>query len=445
MARPGRYDVQLLVAALLLAAVAACSADDDPVQGGSSPPAGKPTPTGTIATSQELVVVGHASRPQLRLSQRAADGLFEGQVQHWRGLRVVVGLDGADAERAVRAVERDPRTIAVVPPASVVPTVVAATVAGIDPVRDHPVTVTVTVAGDLMLVRNVPDAAAALAPMTSLLRRADLTIGNLESTLSTNGAPTQDDAFGGSPALVPVLRRAGFDALSLANNHTGDFGPVALVETVDALATSPVVPFSAGATLRAASRPVILQAGGTRFAFVGFNAIGETPAATADTPGALSVRMPPRTGPFVPADLARVTRIISRAEEQADAVVVLPHWGTQYTHTPEPIQRQVARELVAAGADLVVGGHPHWVQGIDAVDGVPVLHSLGNFVFDMYWQEQTLEGVVLETTWWGSDLKAIRLVPYAMDASDFASRRVSGDHAANILGDIWGASTGPYR
>ena len=226
---------------------------------------------------------------------------------------------------------------------------------------------------------------------------------------------------------MPLLRRAGFDALSLANNHTGDFGPVALVETVDALADSPIAGFSAGATLRDASRPVILEAGGTRFAFVGFNAIGETPAATDDSPGALSVRMPPRTGPLVPADLDRVTRIIERAGRQADAVVVLPHWGTQYTHAPEPIQREVARALVDAGADLVVGGHPHWVQGIDAVDGVPVLHSLGNFVFDMYWEHADARRVSSSrATWWGDELKAIRLVPYAMETSDYAPRPVTG-------------------
>ncbi|WP_183101559.1 CapA family protein, partial [Nocardioides pelophilus] len=307
-------------------------------------------------------------------------------------------------------------------------------VAGVDPVRDHPDAVTVTVAGDVMLVRGVPDAAAALAPMRALLRRADLAVGNLESTLSTAGSPTQgDDSFGGSPALLRVLRGAGFDAVSLANNHAGDFGATALVETVDLLAASPVVPFGAGADLEAASQPAFLEAGGVRFAFVGFNAIGETPAASDGTPGALSVRMPPRTGPLVPADLARVTRIIGRAERQADAVVVLPHWGTQYTHTPEPVQRQVARELVRAGADLVVGGHPHWVQGVDAVAGVPVLHSLGNFVFDMDFMEQTLEGVLLETTWWGSELKALRLVPYAMDPVAFAPRPVTGGRAEEVL------------
>jgi hypothetical protein len=440
---PRRYDVLLLVAALTLALAAACSVDDDdPVTGGSSPEAGSPTPTGTAESEpvdppEELVVVGHATRPQLRLTQRAADRLLSGEVRRYRDLRVVQG---------VRAVERDPGAIAVIPLDAVTPTVVAARVAGADPVRDHPGAVTVAVAGDLMLVRNVPDAAASLAPFTPLLRRADLAIGNLESTLSTNGEPTQgNDSFGGSPALVPLLRRAGFDALSLANNHTGDYGPVALIETVEALASGPVAGFGAGPTLREASRPVILEVGGTRFAFVGFNAIGETPTATADSPGVLSVRMPPRTGPLVPADLDRVVRVVERASQAADAVVVLPHWGTQYTHTPEPIQRQVARVLVAAGADLVVGGHPHWVQGIDAVDGVPVLHSLGNFVFDMYWQPpQVREGVVLESTWWGAELKAIRLVPYAMEVGPYIPRPVSGQRAADILDDVWSASTGPF-
>jgi poly-gamma-glutamate synthesis protein (capsule biosynthesis protein) len=442
---PRRYDVLLLVAALPLLLAAACSGDDDPVEGGSSPEAGRPTPTGTVPSEpqgrqeppEELVVVGHATRPQLRLTRRAADRLLSGEVRHYRDLRVVPG---------VRAVERDPGAIAVVPIDAVTPTVVAASVAGADPVRDHPDAVTVAVTGDLMLVRNVPDPEAALAPFTPLLRRADLAVGNLESTLSTNGAPTQDDAFGGSPALVPLLRRAGFDALSLANNHTGDYGPAALVETVEALEAGPVAGFSAGATLREASRPVVLEAGGTRFAFVGFNAIGETPAATGRSPGALSVRMPPRTGPLVQADLDRVTRVVERAARTADAVVVLPHWGTQYTHTPEPVQRQVARVLVDAGADLVVGGHPHWVQGIDAVDGVPVLHSLGNFVFDMYWEPPDVrEGVVLEATWWGDELKAIRLVPYAMEVGPYVPRPVSGQRAAEILGDVWSTSTGPFR
>ena len=305
------------------------------------------------------------------------------------------------------------------------------------PKPEPPPRVTLTVVGDLMLVRGVPDAAAALTPLSERLRSADITVGNLESTLSLNGQPTQGgDSFGGTPALLRPLRRAGFDALSLANNHTGDYGSTALVETVRAFDGSGIEGFGAGAHLGEASDPVILEREGVRFAFVGFNAIGETPRATPRAPGALSVRMPPRTGPLVLADLDRVASAVRRAALSADVVVVLPHWGRQYTHTPEPIQSIVAQRLVAAGADLVVGGHPHWVQRAERINGVPVLHSLGNFVFDMDFMTQTMEGVFLETVWRGDELVRTRLVPYRMDPVSFAPREVRGVEAARILSDV---------
>jgi poly-gamma-glutamate capsule biosynthesis protein CapA/YwtB (metallophosphatase superfamily) len=299
------------------------------------------------------------------------------------------------------------------------------------PTPEVPPEVTLTVVGDLMLVRDVPDPVAALAPLRERLSSADITVGNLESTLSTDGEPTQGgDSFGGSPALLGPLRRAGFDALSLANNHTGDYGSNALVDTVRAFDGSRIASFGAGSGLAEASRPTIIERAGLRFAFVGFNAIGETPRAEPGTPGALSVRMPPRTGPLAPADLDHVASVVRRAGRAAD---VVPHWGTQYTHAPEPIQRTVARRLVDAGADLVVGGHPHWVQTAERVKGVPVLHSLGNFVFDMDFMAETMEGVFLETTWRGDELIRTRLVPYRLDPGTFAPRVVRGAAAREIL------------
>ena len=182
---------------------------------------------------------------------------------------------------------------------------------------------------------------------------------------------------------------------------------------------------------------------GAFFGFLGFNAIGETPRATPQGAGALSVRMPPRTGPLNRADLRYVAGRVRELDRRVDVVVVLPHWGTQYTHRPEPVQRRVARRLVAAGADLVVGGHPHWVQGLDLVQGTVVAHSLGNFVFDMDFIVQTMQGVVLEATYWGSELKAVDLVPYRMDES-FAPRIVRGPQSRQILDDVWSSSSGPF-
>ncbi len=435
---------RLILALAVAAAVLVGCADTEGRE--SLPPSAAPDPTPTRSASspppKPLVVVAHATRPQLDLTRAEARRLTSGRVTRWQGMRVISGLP---ARAAIAAVEKDRRTLAVVPPRAVGPTVVAARVGGVDPIRDHPGARDLIVVGDVMLSRGVADPAAALAPMSGMLRRADLTVGNLESTLSTRGEPTQGgDSFGGSPALLGPLRSAGFDALSLANNHAGDYGEQALVDTVGTLARSPIQSFGADRDLAGASRPAILERGGVRFGFVGFNAIGETPAAGTSSPGALSVRMPPRTGPLVQADLDRVLRVVRRTARQVDVVVVLPHWGTQYTHVPEPIQREVGQTLVGAGADLVVGGHPHWVQGIDAVRGVPVLHSLGNFVFDMDFMEQTMEGVVLAATFWGGELKAVRLLPYRMDPATFAPGRVRGAAAAGILDGVWSTSTGPY-
>jgi poly-gamma-glutamate capsule biosynthesis protein CapA/YwtB (metallophosphatase superfamily) len=299
---------------------------------------------------------------------------------------------------------------------------------------------TLTVVGDIMLGREVATqsggAAARLAPMTPHLRAADLTIGNLESTLSDAGSPRQgSDSFHAPAAVLRTLARAGVDALSLANNHTGDYGDRALLETVAAFEGHRVESFGAGRDLRAASRPAVINRNGVRFGFLGFNAIGETPRATARTPGALSVRMPPRTGPLDRADLGHLLRGVRDLADRVDVVVVLPHWGTQYTHAPEPVQSLVGRRLVEAGADLVVGGHPHWVQGLERYDGAVVAHSLGNFVFDMDFMEQTMEGVTLTARFRGDSLLGVELTPYRLDAT-FTPRRVTGARAEEILRDV---------
>ena len=304
--------------------------------------------------------------------------------------------------------------------------------------RPDPPESTLTIVGDIMLVRGVPDPAAALAPLRGRLAGADVTVGNLEQTLSTNGAPQQpnDDSFGGPPTLLEPLARAGFDALSLANNHTGDYETTALLETIRAFDGAGIEAFGAGEGLPEASRPAVIDVEGVRFAFLGFNAIGETPQAARGTPGALSVRMPPRTGPLNSADLDHLASAVGRADRSADVVVVLPHWGGNYTRVVDPAQRAVARRLVAAGADLIVGGHPHWVQGAEEIQGVPVFYSLGNFVFDMDFMAQTMEGVFLETTWRGDELVEVRPVPYRLDPVSFAPRVVRGAGADAILGDL---------
>ncbi|HSV40299.1 MAG TPA: CapA family protein [Nocardioidaceae bacterium] len=445
--------------ATLLLVIAGCTAEQPASPAPDGPGAVESPPP--ESSRQPLVLVTHLTVPPVRMSLAAARKVLAGSGE-WR----VVAAPGVPATGAVRVrstravlreVERDPGTLGVLPATGVGPTVRAVVVAGFDPIRDpafYPLTVpgpvaprprTLGLVGDIMLSRGVQDPAGALAPLTPLLRGYDVTVGNLESTLSDDGAPQQGgDSFAARPSVIPLLESAGFDALSLANNHTGDYQDAALLETVRRLQGSSIRPFGAGADLAAAGRAAVVRVGTTSFGFVGFNAIGETPMATREAPGALSVRMPPRTGPLNRDDLAQVARLVQRLDHRVDVVVVMPHWGTQYTHRPEPIQRQVAMRLVSAGADLVVGGHPHWVQGMDRVRRAVVVHSLGNFVFDMDFMTETQQGVVLEATFWGATLKAIALVPYRMDGS-FAPHLVDGAEATAILSDIWRTSTGPFR
>ena len=203
-----------------------------------------------------------------------------------------------------------------------------------------------TVVGDVMLARGVDDPRPPWHRCRPLLRRADLTVGNLESTLSRRGARPR--AATRSVAARPCwrrLRRAGFDALSLANNHTGDYGTARAARHRARCSAQPdravrrraVDARRGGPTgrRRARWRPVRLPRASTPSARLRRRGPGR--------PGALSVRMPPRTGPLVRADLDRVLGAVRRAARQADVVVVLPHWGTQYTHVPEPVQRQVGR------------------------------------------------------------------------------------------------------
>jgi poly-gamma-glutamate capsule biosynthesis protein CapA/YwtB (metallophosphatase superfamily) len=462
-------------AGLVTACTSGNSRDADPApapSSGTTPSAAtteptSPSPTDTPRTYQQpLVIAVNIHRPVLDLSARQANRLVAGRIATWDAL----GHDGgaltvAKGRAAVRAVLDDPDVVAVIPATKVRPTVQVARVGGIDPLvspRSYPLQVgasgppgrvtTMTVVGDIMLGRGVgattpAQPGDALQPLSGRLARPDLTVGNLESTLSDDGRPRQvprDDSFHAVPAVVPALVDAGFDLVSLANNHTGDYGPRAFVQTLSELDGSRLKYVGAGRDAAAAWAPTILKRNGMTFGFLAFNAIGETPRATAHRPGVAEVRMQPRTGPLNESDLNQMTSAIHELSQAVDVVVVLPHWGDQYTHQAVPDQRRVGRALVEAGADLVLGGHPHWVQGVDLVRGGLVVHSLGNFIFDMDFQIPTQEGAMLDLVFWGDTLKSARFVPYVI-GPDFAPRIATGPRAHGILDDIWSTSTGPFH
>jgi poly-gamma-glutamate capsule biosynthesis protein CapA/YwtB (metallophosphatase superfamily) len=415
-----------------------------------------------------LVLAVHASRPISDVALADARRIITSGATRWSaigqsgGKMRVVSTEDRRAGEVLRDVRARRDILGVVPADAVDARVRVLTVDGRHPLRDPeryplrirserpvPEVTTLAALGDIMLGRRVgarhrADPGTPLKPLAKRLAGAEITVGNFESTLSAAGSPTQGgDSFAASPRVRSALRAAGFDLLSLANNHVGDYGDSALRQTLARFDSGKIKTVGAGRDLAAARRPVIIERDGVRVGFLAVDSIGESPAATRTRAGTNRLNMPPRTGPLNRSHLRRITSDIRALDTRVDAVVVLTHWGTQYTHRPESSQRSAARAFADAGADLVIGGHPHWVQGYEMAGSAVVVHSLGNFVFDMDFQTKTREGVFLEVVLWDGTVKAVEPVPYVIDNA-FTPRLVRGDRARGILADLWRSSRGPF-
>jgi poly-gamma-glutamate synthesis protein (capsule biosynthesis protein) len=415
-----------------------------------------------------LALVVNATRPVADVAVGDARRVVKSGGTQWSavgqsgGQMRVLSTQERRASEVLREVRASPNVLGIVPADAVDARVRVLTVGGRHPLRDPqryplhapsaqpvPEVTTLAAVGDVMLGRRVgdrhrSDPGAPLKPFAKRLAAAEITVGNFESTLSVAGAPRQGgDSFAASPRVTSGLRAAGFDLMSLANNHVGDFGDRALRQTLSRFASAGIKTVGAGRNLAAARRPVIVERDGVRIGFLAIDSIGETPAATRTKPGTNRLNMPPRTGPLNRSQLQRISSDVRALNNQVDVAVVITHWGTQYTHRPESSQRRAARALADAGADLVIGGHPHWVQGFEMVGSAVVVHSLGNFVFDMDFQTKTREGIFLEIVLWGGAVKAVEPVPYLIDGA-FTPRLIRGERAQSILTDVWRSSRGPF-
>ncbi|MBP7865161.1 MAG: CapA family protein [Acidobacteria bacterium] len=226
--------------------------------------------------------------------------------------------------------------------------------------------------------------------------------------------------FRGDPGMAAVLRRAGFTAAVVANNHAIDWGREGFAETLRHLEAAGLTPVGGGPDLETAFRPAWFRAGGLRVALFGCLAF-------------LPEGFPPavdRPGPAV-LDLDRLEAEIRRARERADAVVVSFHWGPEGSAVPDSRQREWARRVVDAGADLVIGHHPHVLQPIEHYRGALILYSLGNFLFDNRRPDQR-ETVIFRCGLRRGGIEGPRLVPVVL-GNDHRPRAARGETARRIL------------
>ena len=254
--------------------------------------------------------------------------------------------------------------------------------------RSEPVTL--LFAGDLMLAdgpgQTIARGGDPLAPFAAILDAADYRIGNLEVPIATGGRPHAGKiaTFRADPRVVSVLHGR-FDAVSLANNHSSDYGHEAFVETMLHLANAGIAYFGGGHNLVEAHRPLWIEKNGLKIAVLGYNEFKPRAfEAGASWPGIAWSE-----DDLVIADI--------RAAKAAGADLVIPfmHWGWEKETWPSERQKIFARRMIDEGAALLVGSHPHVTQGAEIYKGKPIVYSLGNFVFDGFDYPEARRGWLL--------------------------------------------------
>jgi len=240
------------------------------------------------------------------------------------------------------------------------------------------------------------------------LRAADITVGSLDASLSDAGQPigcTPTFSLLAPARSIEGLTFAGFDVLTVASNHAKDCGASAcgdqaFLDTLANLERAGIAAVGGGRNLAEARSARVLTVNGVRFAFLGYDDIGSSDYGAAENG--------PGTAPLAFGSLGED---VARARLQADVVIVLNHWGTEYTPVPSERQRRLAWEAVDAGATLVIGNHPHVAQAVESLEGGFIAYALGNFVFDQDWSLETQQGVVMEAIFHGARLVSVRFLP----------------------------------
>jgi poly-gamma-glutamate synthesis protein (capsule biosynthesis protein) len=210
-----------------------------------------------------------------------------------------------------------------------------------------------------------------------LFKRDDLTVINLECTVSNLGDPLPKTfIFRCDPEALDEMLAAGVEVANLGNNHAYDHGPEALVDSLRNLRRAGIAPVGAGRDAAQALAPAMFEINGWKVAVVGIDEVVDPfpeAVATEDKPGTAAGH-----------DREAMVRAIRAAERAADLVIVTIHWGVELDLEPRDYQMEEARRFVDAGADIIFGHHAHRLQPFDVIDGKPVFWGLGNFVFPRF-------------------------------------------------------------
>ncbi len=310
---------------------------------------------------------------------------------------------------------------------------------------------TLNALGDIIEGRYVYKTMAAAGDFTlpfsktkDQLRAADVTLADLECTLADGiPYPTMGFTFNSPAKAIAGLTESGIDAVNLANNHSYSGAASGFSQMLGNLTSAGITYFGGGKNFADAHKPEIITTHGLKIALLGYDAIPGSAEAGSASSGVAAIDI----APWFPWDEARIKQMevdIKKAKTEADLVFVYYHWGTEYTHNANSDQRTVAHRAIDAGADVILGTHPHWVQGVEWYHGKLITYSLGNFVFDQEWSVPTTQGTMLSAAFDGTKLISASLEPYLI--TNFSTPGwLDGNSAMahTILGDVYAHSWWP--
>lgn len=258
---------------------------------------------------------------------------------------------------------------------------------------------------------------------------ADMTVINNEFPFSTRGekAPDKQYTFRVEPSYVNALLDMGVDVASLANNHALDFGPDALLDTFTTLDDAKIPYVGAGATKERAEEAIFVEAGGRKVGVLSASRV--IPVVEWNIANC-------QPGLFCTYDSTRLVQRIKEIESQCDYVVVFVHWGLEKKTYPEEYQRNLAKQYIDAGADLVVGNHSHVPQGIEYYNGVPIVYCLGNYIFN----PNMMDTYALKVVWDVAGDTNLQVIP--VDTREYLTGELKGDEAQAFYDYLEGISFG---
>lgn len=229
------------------------------------------------------------------------------------------------------------------------------------------------------------------------IKEADIAFANLEGPISDKGEKSGSMySFRMNPAAIAALKETGFDIVSLANNHMGDWGREAFEDTIRRLRKAGIAYAGAGWNAAEAYKATTIEKNGVSIGYLAFSDVGPEWMQAEEAYSGIAI-----------ASVESVKKAVAEAKKDHDVVVTSFHFGGEYQKEPSERQRALARAAIDAGAKIVIGHHPHVVQPIEEYHGGAIAYSLGNFIFDQPFSKDTMEGMMLEVELEGTEIRAI--------------------------------------